>query len=89
MGLMLTLASCKRNYQVNYARVAVDTTLQHNDVVPEDIDTLEDELDFLDDDAPIIEVPDIPQERTPVRGVSRKSLRSVTETENINSGKDY
>ena len=75
VAVMMTLNSCKRNYKVNYAHVAVDT-LQHNDV-----DTAKDIYE-----EPLYDVPDAPGEVS-VRQIMN-SREAGREAEKIFSGED-
>ena len=95
---MLCMNSCKRNYQVNYARVAVDT-LQRNDIdsaddsvdefVDESVDGSVDEyIDDLSSEESLFEIPEIPQERTIRSGANPRRSRQTSENEETYSGKE-
>ncbi len=88
-ALLSAMSSCKRNYQVNYARVAVDT-LRHNDMDSVDIYAEEDKkakesVDEMGSEDPLFEIPDIPKERQ-IR--SSKNKKAARDAETLYSGKE-
>jgi hypothetical protein len=96
MCLMLTLimSGCKRNYQVNYARV-VEDTLKHAvdsaDAVMEVESEAEDErLTGLDEllDETVIEVPDIPADVTVEQIMGSASNKNARDAEKLISGQE-
>ena len=85
--LLLVMNSCKRNYQVNYARVAVDSLQQRNDSADAADKSIEDVLgdDSFDDafdessEESIFEIPDIPREGAVQSGSDPRRSRQSSE----------
>ena len=82
-AVIMTLDGCKRNYQVNYARVAVDTLRQNN------LDTIEGEENPVGIyDEPLYEIPDVPGEVSVGQIRSHKSREAGQDAERMFSGED-
>jgi hypothetical protein len=75
VAVALMLGGCKRNYQVNYSHVPVDT-LQHND-----LDTV---VDIYEE--PLYDVPDAPGEITVGEIMSKDTRQAGRDAEKLFSG---
>lgn len=75
VAVALMLGGCKRNYQVNYSHVAVDT-LRHND-----LDTV---VDIYEE--PLYDVPDAPGEITVGEIMSKDTRQAGRDAEKLFSG---
>lgn len=75
--VMVGLSSCRRNYKVNYAHVAVDT-LQHNDV-----DTVDESLNDH-----LYEIPETPRDVTAGHILKAANKEDAREAEKIFRGQE-
>ena len=87
LTVVLAVSGCRRNYKVNYSRVAIDTVRQQ---ASEDFYAEEDSLASLDEilDDPLMTVPDIPKDVTAGQIMSKDTKEAAREAERLYSGQE-